>query len=140
MSRPAGLRTRCTGHDVDMVRTEHLAGRADDEGWQAAQPVNRFLIMQDLDFSDVRQCVPGTHAGLLRVCLAPPGRDAPIARVAMLFATEPVRSGARLADGRSTENSVQSGRLTRTLWSVARTKARVVHSGRPRRNAEPLVM
>jgi hypothetical protein len=32
------------GHDVDTVRTEHLAGRDDNEVWQAAQSVNRFLI------------------------------------------------------------------------------------------------
>jgi hypothetical protein len=52
--------------------------------------VNRFLITQDLDFSDVRRYIPGTHAGLLLVRLAQPGRDALLARVAMLFATEPV--------------------------------------------------
>ena len=38
----------------------------------------------------MRRYVPGTHAGLLLVRLAWPGRDALIARVAMLFATEPV--------------------------------------------------
>ena len=78
------------GHDVDTVRMEHLVGRADDEVWQAAQSVNRFLITQDPDFSDVRRYVPGTHAGLPLLRLSRPGRDALIARVAMLFATEPV--------------------------------------------------
>ena len=76
------------GHDVDTVRAEHLVGRADNEVWQAAQSVDRFLITQDLDFSDVRRYTPGTHAGLLLVRLAQPGRDALVARVAMLFATE----------------------------------------------------
>jgi predicted nuclease of predicted toxin-antitoxin system len=42
-------------HDVDTVRSEHLAGRNDDEVWQAAQAANRFLITQGLDFSDVRR-------------------------------------------------------------------------------------
>lgn len=75
------------GHDVDTVRSEHLAGRDDDEVWQAA---HRFLITQDLDFSDVRRFTPGTHAGFLLVRLAQPGRNALAARVAILFATEQV--------------------------------------------------
>jgi predicted nuclease of predicted toxin-antitoxin system len=78
------------GHDVDTVRSEHLAGRDDDEVWQAAQAADRFLITQDLDFSDVRRFTPGTHAGLLLVRLAQPGRKALAARVAMVFATEHV--------------------------------------------------
>jgi predicted nuclease of predicted toxin-antitoxin system len=78
------------GHVVDTVRTEHLAGRDDTDIWQAAQSVDRFLITQDLDFSDVRRYTPGTHAGLLLVRLVRPGRDALGARVTMLFATEPV--------------------------------------------------
>ena len=76
------------GHDVDSVRAEQLAGRDDTDIWQATQFADRFLITQDLDFSDVRQYTPGTHAGLLVMRLARPGRDALVARVAMLFATE----------------------------------------------------
>ena len=78
------------GHDVDTVPSEHLAGRDDNEVWQAAQTVDRFLITQDLDFSDVRRFTPGTHAGLLLVRLTQPGRNALATRVAMLFATEHV--------------------------------------------------
>ena len=78
------------GHDVDTVRSEHLTGQSDNEVWQAAQLVDRFLITQDLDFSDARRYIPGTHAGLLLVRLAQPGRDVLVARVALLFATEPV--------------------------------------------------
>jgi len=59
-----------------------LAGRNDDEVWEAAQAANRFLITQDLDFSDVRRFTPGTHAGLLLVRLAHPGRNALVVRVA----------------------------------------------------------
>ena len=81
---------RALGHDIDTVRSEHLAGRDDDEVWQAAQAADRFLITQDLDFSDARRFKPGTHAGLLLVRLAQPGRNALAARVAMLFATERV--------------------------------------------------
>jgi predicted nuclease of predicted toxin-antitoxin system len=58
--------------------------------WEAAQAGNRFLITQDLDFSDLRRYTPGTHAGLLLVRLAHPGRDALIAPIAALFETENV--------------------------------------------------
>ncbi|MBV9265733.1 MAG: DUF5615 family PIN-like protein [Acidobacteriaceae bacterium] len=78
------------GHDTDTVHAEHLDGRDDNDIWQAAQSGGRLLITQDLDFSDMRRFVPGTHAGLLLVRLAQPGRDALVARVAALFATEPV--------------------------------------------------
>lgn len=64
------------GHDVDTVRAEQLAGRDDADVWRAAQAAGRFLITQDLDFSDVRRYTPGTHVGLLLVRLAKPGRDA----------------------------------------------------------------
>jgi hypothetical protein len=81
---------RALGHDVDTVHVEHLTGRDDTEVWQAAQVAQRFLITQDLDFSDVRRYAPGTHAGLMLVRLIQPGRDAVLARVSMLFATESV--------------------------------------------------
>ena len=49
------------GHDADNVRQEGLAGFADPDVWAAAQAEGRFLLTQDLDFSDVRQFQPG-HA------------------------------------------------------------------------------
>lgn len=55
------------GHDVDTVRDEHMAGRDDDAVWAAAQTAGRFLVTQDLDFSDARKYSPGTHEGLLLV-------------------------------------------------------------------------
>jgi predicted nuclease of predicted toxin-antitoxin system len=78
------------GHDVDTARAEHLAGETDEQVWQAAQAGARFLITQDLDFSDMRVYTPGTHAGLLLVRLAHPGRNALVERVVALFATEAV--------------------------------------------------
>jgi uncharacterized protein with PIN domain len=81
---------RLLGHDIDTVRAEHLTGRDDNEVWHAAQSADRFLITQDLDFSDVRRFAPGTHAGLLVVRLTRPGRDPLVARVTALFATEPI--------------------------------------------------
>lgn len=81
---------RDLGHDVDTVRTERLNGRDDIDVWHAAQSAQRFFVTQDLDFSDMRRYTPGTHAGLLLVRLAKPGRDALLERVSSLFASEPV--------------------------------------------------
>jgi len=53
------------GHDVDTAPAEGLAGRPDPDVWRAAQTAERFLITQDLDFSDLRAFAPGTHYGIL---------------------------------------------------------------------------
>lgn len=63
------------GHDVDTVMDEQLQGQADDAVWRAAQRDARFLITQDLDFSDVRQFQPGRHHGILLVRLQNPGAN-----------------------------------------------------------------
>ena len=77
-------------HDVDTVRGEQLTGRADPDVWSAAQAAQRFLIPQDLDFSDLRRYTPGTHAGLLVVRLSRPGRNALFERLSSVFQTEKV--------------------------------------------------
>jgi predicted nuclease of predicted toxin-antitoxin system len=64
------------GHDVATVPEEQLSGKPDAEIWQAVRMESRFLITQDLDFSDTRQFTPGTHAGLLLVRLREPGAHA----------------------------------------------------------------
>ncbi len=63
--------------------------------WAATQRDGRFLITQDLDFSDARKYVPGSHHGLLIVRLRRPGRQALFDRVNGLFATEPVEDWSR---------------------------------------------
>jgi predicted nuclease of predicted toxin-antitoxin system len=62
------------GHDTHTVHDERLGGRNDEEIWQAAQNEARFLITQDLDFSDSRKFVPSTHCGILLVRLHWPTR------------------------------------------------------------------
>ena len=57
------------GLDADTVRDEGLGGRRDADVWAAAQTERRFLVTQDLDFSDRRRFAPGTHCGLLLVRL-----------------------------------------------------------------------
>jgi predicted nuclease of predicted toxin-antitoxin system len=57
------------GYDVDTARDEGLSGRPDEDVWRAAQSAGRFLVTQDLDFSDTRKFVPGSHHGILLVRL-----------------------------------------------------------------------
>ena len=83
------------GHDVDTVASEGLKGRPDSEVWSAARHEDRFLITQDLDFSDVRQFKPGTHAGLLLVRLREPGANALVSRVGDVLREEGLDSFAR---------------------------------------------
>lgn len=62
----------------------------DSEIWRAAQRESRFLITQDMDFSDSRKFAPGSHCGILLVRLRWPSRKALIERVTILFETENV--------------------------------------------------
>ena len=79
---------RSLGHDVHTVFQEGLLGRPDREIWEVAQTESRFLITQDLDFSDLRQYAPGTHYGVLLMRLHLPNRQSLVARVAELFQKE----------------------------------------------------
>jgi predicted nuclease of predicted toxin-antitoxin system len=89
---PAGLVSilQELGHEVDTIPQEGLDGEADSQVWSAAQEEKRFLITQDLDFSDVRRYKPGTHYGLLLVRLRNPGRRALTRKVQQLFQSEAV--------------------------------------------------
>lgn len=81
---------RSLGHDVDTVPQEGLSGMVDAEVWRSAQEAGRFLITQNLDFSDIRRYAPGTHHGLLLVRLRVPGRLALTERIRALFTREAV--------------------------------------------------
>ena len=76
------------GHDVHTLHDELLLGHADREIWEAAQKESRFLITQDLDFSDLRQFAPGSHHGILLVRLRSPNRRDLIERIGELFQKE----------------------------------------------------
>jgi predicted nuclease of predicted toxin-antitoxin system len=65
----AAVRLAAAGHDVHTVPQEGLNGRPDADVWAAAQAEQRFLVTQDLDFSDERRFAAGTHAGILLVRL-----------------------------------------------------------------------
>jgi predicted nuclease of predicted toxin-antitoxin system len=81
---------KALGHDVDTVFDEGLAGHADTDIWQIAQHEKRVLITQDLDFSDAREFLPGTHAGILLIRLSSPSRERLLVRVSEIFQTEAV--------------------------------------------------
>lgn len=69
------------GHDVDTVLHEGLTGAPDHEVWRAAQDSRRFLVTQDLDFSDARRFRPGSHHGVLLLRLNNPSRRSLTLRV-----------------------------------------------------------
>jgi len=76
--------------DVHTIAEENLSGKSDREVWEAAQQDTRFLITQDLDFSDVRRSAPGTHCSILLVRLHSPDRENLIRRVSEVFRREEV--------------------------------------------------
>jgi len=53
------------GHDVHGVLDESLGGSADSVIVEAARREERILMTFDLDFADVRNYPPGTHAGIV---------------------------------------------------------------------------
>jgi predicted nuclease of predicted toxin-antitoxin system len=55
------------GHDVADVHDERLAGATDDVLWAHVCAEGRFLVTLDVDFSDVRLFMPGSHPGILLV-------------------------------------------------------------------------
>lgn len=76
------------GHDAHTLYDEFLVGHPDREIWEATQKESRFLITQDLDFSDLRRFAPGSHHGILLVRLRSPNRSDLIERVGELFQKE----------------------------------------------------
>jgi len=73
----------------------NLRGHDDTRIWHEAQRAERFLITEDLDFSDARRFAPGIHYGLMLVRLRVPGRLALTRRVQQIFADESVEEWQR---------------------------------------------
>ena len=78
-----------------LLATKACTGARDDLIWEAAQREERFLITQDLDFSDARRFAPGTHQGLLLARLKNPSRQALLDRIRSLFREEEANRWAR---------------------------------------------
>ncbi len=94
------------GHEVQTVRQEGLEGRLDETIWEVAQSEGRFLITQDMDFSDARRYAPGSHCGVLLIRLHTPKRLALIRRIEDLFRQENVSQWERCLV-QATENRVR---------------------------------
>jgi len=65
MPRDAATRLGEAGHDVATVVDEGLGGEDDPPVLKAATAEGRILLTFDLDFADIRQYPPGTHAGIV---------------------------------------------------------------------------
>jgi predicted nuclease of predicted toxin-antitoxin system len=92
--RLAGI-LEAMGHDVDTLHAEALLGRKDSEVWEAVQRDSRFLITQDMDFSDLRRFAPGSHHGILLVRLRFSKRRDLIRRIEELFRKEEIEEWSR---------------------------------------------
>ena len=94
---PSGLATVLIsmGHDTDTVPNEQLSGKSDPIIWQASQDAGRFLITQDMDFSNAHHYQSGTHHGLLLVRLNQPSRRRLIEHIKHIFETEQVDTWQR---------------------------------------------
>ena len=113
-------------HDVHTVAEENLSGSSDREVWEAAQRDKRFLITQDLDFSDLRRFLPGTHCGILLVRLRSPDRQSLIGRVQEVFQKEDVSrwTGCFVVATERNSSRAAPGLNVRSDKSGARKKAR----------------
>jgi len=78
------------GHDVHTIEDEGLSGCNDIELWQAVQRDARFLLTQDMDFSDTRTFSPGSHHGIALLRFQTPSRRTLIERTEEVFRHESV--------------------------------------------------
>jgi predicted nuclease of predicted toxin-antitoxin system len=78
------------GFDVDTAPQEKLKGKDDPAIWDASQRAGRFLVTQDLYFSDIRNHAPGTHHGILLVRMVDPSRESLFERILEVFEREDV--------------------------------------------------
>jgi predicted nuclease of predicted toxin-antitoxin system len=81
---------RSFGHDVHTVPEEGLSGSDDSVIWNATQEEERFLITQDLDFSDERKFAPDTHHGIALIRLRFPNRANLIEHIDEVFRFEDI--------------------------------------------------
>jgi predicted nuclease of predicted toxin-antitoxin system len=83
---------RAAGYAADRVTDQRMSGAKDPDVWNRVQIDNRFFITLDLDFSDVRQFSPGTHAGLLLLRPRTNSRDAVTEILQRVIREQPLES------------------------------------------------
>jgi len=76
------------GHSVHTTPEEGVAGESDAVIWEACKREKRFLITQDLDFSDLRRFAPGSHSGILLIRMFSPDWRYLTERIAEIFRNE----------------------------------------------------
>ena len=64
LPRDAQELLRHLGHDAQTAFDEQLGGRPDPEIFDACVDENRILVTFDLDFADIRDYPPPSHAGI----------------------------------------------------------------------------
>lgn len=92
-------------YEVDRVTDEGLSGTADADLWPVVCREGRFFITLDLDFSDVRHIVPGSHPGILLLRPISQSRDAALAVLTRVLSEVPLPTLAgclAIADERRT--------------------------------------
>lgn len=83
---------RALGHDVEHVYSKALSGRPDPDVRALAEAEGRMLVTQDIRFADIREFMPGAHAGFVLVRLKQEGLRAVLAKLRSVFETEDVDS------------------------------------------------
>ena len=83
---------RGLGYEADRVHDQGLSGASDAVVWQRVSTEGRFLITLDLDFSDIRRYVPGSHPGILLVRARDNGREAVLAVLQRVLSEHPLEA------------------------------------------------
>jgi predicted nuclease of predicted toxin-antitoxin system len=84
---------RSLGHDVQTMLEEGLTGTVDSDIWHAAQSEERFLMTQDMDFSDIRKFAPGSHQAILLLRLHSSNQAAILSRLTDVFKMKTPKRG-----------------------------------------------
>lgn len=93
------------GYAADRAHDEGLSGASDSLIWERVCAEQRFFITLDLDFSDVRRYVPGTHPGILLLRARSKSRQAVLDVLTRVIADpglESLRGCLAVADDSST--------------------------------------
>jgi len=80
------------GYEADRVHDQGLSGASDELVWQRVSSEDRFLITLDLDFSDVRRFVPGSHPGILLVRARDNSRKAVLDILVRVLSEQPLEA------------------------------------------------
>jgi predicted nuclease of predicted toxin-antitoxin system len=127
-SADVGVFYACRLHDrCSPIETQPLkrrlpsATRTDADVWQAAQREGRLFITQDLDFSDTRKFLSGTHLGIVLIRLQSPSRQDLIARANELFRAEDMRSPSKKGLGPH-GSTICSSLMSPKWWSAIRAR------------------